>query len=135
TWVLAGCTVIALTACGAYYLWTRSVGPKPTAVGQTNWQTLCFVIYELLGFNGLGTGRLALREHGIGALKVWVPILVMYGATVMLVLFAVTRRLVPSFGVRSMLLAALALSVPAMFQVAVGFFSPFRVLGRHFAPL
>jgi uncharacterized membrane protein len=128
-------TAVVLAICAAYYLWTRWLRVQPTNVGATTWQTLAFIFYEQLGFNGLGPGRLSLRQSGSAALKPWLPLLCVYGFLVCFILFVAFRELFRSYGARKVFLAITALGFPAIFLVAAGFWAPFRVLGRHFTPL
>jgi hypothetical protein len=133
-WVLGSSTVALLMACGGYYLWTRTLGVAPTNVAKTNWQTLCSILYEQLGFNGLGPGRLVLRQGGFGALKGWLPALGIYFLTLALVLLAAAAQLLQPARRRLTFFAAVALTAPGIFILALAFLTPFRVLGRHFAP-
>ena len=130
---LAVCTALGFCLCGLYYLWAQAQHVAPTA-GKTTWQTLCFVVYEQLGFNGLGPGRLALREGGMAQLKRWVPWLALYGLSLACVLAAAVRELFRQSSKR-FLLIGLFLSLPGLFLVVMALHSNFRLLGRHFAPL
>lgn len=134
-WLLTCGTVLALTACAGYYLWTRSIRVNPTDVGSTNWQTIAFIVYEQLGFNGLGPGRLAIRESGASALKPWLPLLVVYGLCIFPVMLLAFRELLKRHGTRVVVWSTLALGFPAAFIIITGILVRFRVLGRHFAPL
>lgn len=126
-------SAVVFCSLGLYYLWTQTQHIAPT-VSKTTWQTLCFVVYEQLGFNGLGPGRLALREGGIAKLKSWAPGLVLYGLSLACVLTVAVRELFRQ-GSRRLLLIGLFLSLPGCFLVVMALHSNFRLLGRHFAPL
>lgn len=130
---LAMCTGVVFCSLGFYYLWTQTQHIAPT-VSKTTWQTLCFIVYEQLGFNGLGPGRLALRDGGITQLKTWAPGLIVYGLSLAWVLTAAFRELFRQAS-RRFLLVGLMLSLPGSFLIVMALHSNFRLLGRHFAPL
>src|SRR5262249_49055509 len=108
---------------------------SPSDIGKTDLQTLCFIAYEQLGFNGIGPGRFALRQGGVHALKPWVPLLGIYAIAVCIVLLAAMSTFLQPRLRKRTLLTALALGFPAAFIIAMGFSTKFRVLGRHFTPL
>lgn len=47
---------------GAYYAYTLLRGSGGASVWHPGWKNMVFSVYELLGFAGLGPGRIALRE-------------------------------------------------------------------------
>ena len=126
---------LVLGVLAAYYLWTVLRGARATQVGEMQWQNVVFVVYEQLGFTGLGPGRLALRERGAGALSPHLSLLVPYAC--------VAAGVIGSGGWQTMresqrrraigLLGCLA--GPSAFLIGAGFAMHFRVLGRHYAPL
>lgn len=128
-----GCMMLGLTA--AYYIWTRRMGIHPTRVGRTDWRACGFDIYELLGFNGLGPGRLSLREGGIQTLKPWLPLIALFGCTLVVVLLAGFLELLEHIRLRRLAFAALALTFPAAFITMIALTSHFRVLARHLTPM
>ena len=94
----------------------------------------CFVGYELLGFSGLGPGRLELRSAGPAALRGYWAWLALYAVAIAIVIGAallheVRRQESPASGCWRSAAACL----PA-FILGVGCVAHFRVLGRHFAP-
>lgn len=133
-WKLAAVTSLFLCGCAAYYVWTRTLKVAPTDIGRTDWQTLVSIGYEQFGFNGLGPGRLALRRGGASALKPWLPSLAIYALALCLLLFAAARTFAERTRRRQALTVIVALSLPSAFIIAMGFLTPFRVLGRHFTP-
>jgi hypothetical protein len=133
-WPLALATAVVLSGCALYYMWTRTLHIAPT-LSHTDWRTLCFVGYELLGFNGIGPGRLALREDGLVALKHWWPGLACYGLAISVVLVAGLFAFVRGHGWRRLVLMGLPLALPAGLLITMGLGSNFRLLGRHFAPV
>lgn len=133
-WPLGVATAAGFVACAGYYLWTQSQHIAPTA-GKTDWRALGFVLYEQLGFNGWGPGRLALRNGGINTLKPWAPALAFYGVSLGCVLGAGVIELVRQHRGRCLMIVLVALAFPTAFLVAVGLRSQFRLLGRHFAPI
>jgi hypothetical protein len=131
---LFGTTALALLPCVCYYLWTRSLGTRAASFTEIGWKNLGFILYEQLGFNGLGPGRLALREGGLSALRPWVPLLGVYAAAVCIVSIVGLRGLIRSGKMRLVLAVVVAIAVPTAFLVAIGFLMHFRVLGRHCTP-
>ena len=130
-WLTTGAALFALAA---YYLWTLKIGARATAPTTSSWGSMFFVGYRIMGFGGLGPGRLELRSAGLAALRgywVWVGL---YGATVAIVMGAALldelrlRR-------RQHLMLALLIGMPAVFILGTGWVAHFRVLGRHFAPV
>jgi hypothetical protein len=128
-------TVCLLSALAGYYLWTIRVGARASAVGSTDLRNLAFIGYELLGFGGLGPGRLELRS---GQLAVFIPYVVplaLYGVAVCGVLFAGCRDVWRESSKRTMVALALAVLLPCALLIGAGWWLHFRVLARHFAPV
>lgn len=135
-YLLLGGTMLVLVLGGSYYLWTRWLGTEPSrVVARTDWRSLLFIVYELLGFNGLGPGRLALREVGIMAVKPWLGFLVAYGAVISVLGFAGIHELRQQKRPRMTLIITVALCVPLAMLVSLGLLTHFRVLGRHCTPM
>jgi hypothetical protein len=130
-WVAA--TGLLLVFAG-YYLWTLSLGARASAAATTTLGSVLFIGYELLGFSGLGPGRLELRSAGAAGLRSHLPLLALYAATIAMLVGAVLRQDVRK-GNRRYLMLALCYVVPAAFILGVGWVAHFRVLGRHFTPL
>lgn len=128
-WVI---TLTLLLALGLYYIWTLSIGARADQ-GDTDFRNVMFVAYELLGFAGLGPGRVDIRNGSFGAFIPWLPFLVLHGVVLLFVLTegwkqtsAFTAR-----GTRTSWAAALA--IVAGFILAAGVVYHWRVLGRHCA--
>ena len=129
------CVCLALWLCflGAYYAWTLKVGARASAMATTNWQSPLFIIYELMGFGGLGPGRLEIRVAGFSAFKSCLVPLVFYGSVIASVMMAGAsglwrRSRNEAFKVGLVVIATL------LCLVAAGLLLHFRVLGRHCAP-
>lgn len=124
-----------LGVLGVYYLWTVMRGARATAVGTTTWQTVIFILYEQLGFMGLGPGRAELREQGVRSLVLYWPLLCLYAAAVGAVLFSGLKSFWKSPIRNQTLWLATGIALPVLLLLATGVFKHFRVLGRHLAPL
>jgi hypothetical protein len=125
---------VFLAALGCYYVWTVHLGARGSNVAATDWRTTVFILYDQLGFEGLGPGRLALRSQGPRALVSFAPGLLCYGATLAVIFFLALKeawRLSP----RKLVLLAIAVAVPWSFLSLVGVITHFRLLGRHSTPL
>ena len=131
-WVL---TFTLLFALGLYYLWTLHVGGRAAALEHaTGFKNVPFILYELLGFNGLGPGRLAIRTGGLHAFLPWLPWLAIYAAVLLPVLVLGWRQVVASMPLWTLVCWAGAFATVAAFILAMGVAVGFRVLGRHFLP-
>ena len=129
---LAGGALLA--AFGGFYLWTLSLGARASAAATTTFGSVLFVGYELLGFSGLGPGRLDMRIAGPVALRPYLMWVAPYGAAIAVLLGA---ALVQERKIRNHrhLLLVLSCCAPAAFILIVGYVAHFRVLGRHLTPL
>ena len=130
-WLAAGALLLVFAG---YYLWALGVGARASASATTSLETVCFIGYELLGFSGLGPGRLELRTAGLAALGPYLIWLALYGVAIALLLGA-QRRGKTKRSHRRHLVLALCCVVPSAFILAVGCLAHFRVLGRHFTPI
>jgi hypothetical protein len=128
---LAGAGPVLLFAI--YYAWTLKVGARGSGAATTTWGSVFFAGYELLGFAGLGPGRLEMRSTGLTALQGHWTALALYAiATGILIGAAVLQGL--KFGNRKHLAIALCCTIPAILMLGAGWALHFRVLGRHLAP-
>jgi hypothetical protein len=134
-WMIWTPTLGLLLAIGLFYLWTLSLGARATMVGGTDFRNLLFIPYELLGFSGLGPGRLVLRAGAGGAFRPWLPWLAVYGIVLGAVLVVGWRDLRGGLPRRTRLCWVAAFLLVAGFILAVGVAVRFRVLGRHAAPV
>lgn len=130
-WVLA----VLLLLLGLYYLGTVLRGARATNVGTTNWQTIVFIFYEQLGFSGIGPGRLELREQGMGALRPFLPPLIVFAVLLATIYGVGFMALWRDGGAGRFWRVVAGLGIPTSFLLGTGFISHFRVLGRHFTPL
>ena len=131
-WLVA---IAMLAALGFYYLWTLKAGARASDVAATDWKNVAFIGYELLGFAGLGPGRLEMRDGGLQVFRAYAPALGLFGALVLALIFFAVRDLLQHYPRKKFLGLAVIAAAPAMIILAAGFAMHFRVLGRHFAPL
>jgi hypothetical protein len=133
-WVI---TIAALAALGFYYLWTLHAGARASDVAATDWKNVAFIGYELLGFAGLGPGRLEIRDGGLQVFKPYLFQLAIFAMLVFTLLGFAIRDVLHNYPYprKKFLGLALITATPAAFILAAGFALHFRVLGRHFAPL
>lgn len=121
-------------ALGGFYGWTSSHGVNKE-VGDPGILNLGFIFYEFLGFAGLGTPRLELRENPIvQTLTPYAGLLLLGALPLVAMCLALLRSRPPK------LVLPLLASLCAGMAVALGVskIEHFQVLGRHvavFAPL
>jgi len=124
-----------LLVLGVYYLWTLKVGARASGAATTDWKNLVFTGYELLGFSGLGPGRLEIREGGLNVFQSHGLKLALYGVTVLVVLGAGVRRLFAAGDRKKLFGLVLIIAAPAVVLTTAGVVMHFRILGRHFTPV
>jgi hypothetical protein len=134
-WVGSFVTVGLLAGIGVYYLWTLKVGARASAVGRTDFRNLLFIGYELLGFGGLGPGRIGIREGGLGAFGPFAKPLAAYGLLALYVMLLGGWQVWRSPRRRTATGVFLVLALPMTVLLGAGYAMHFRVLGRHFMPL
>jgi hypothetical protein len=130
---LAG--LVLLAALGFYYLWTLKAGARASDVASTDWKNVAFIGYELLGFAGLGPGRLEIRDGGLHVFKPYAPQLALFAALLLALIFYAVREMLQNYPRKKILGLAVIVAAPAVFILTAGFALHFRILGRHFAPL
>lgn len=130
-----GITTLLLLAMGLFYLWTLGIGARATSVGGTDLRNLAFIPYELLGFSGLGPGRLAIRNEGLSAFRPYLPGLLVFGLFAGGVFASGCASLAKSLPVRTRWSWPLSFIVVGGFIMGVGVAVHFRVLGRHCTPV
>lgn len=124
---------IPLVGLAVYYIWTLTIGARGSGAATTTLGSMFFVGYELLGFAGLGPGRLALRSAGLTALHgYWAPVVLYALAAVPPIGAALWHGL--KLEQRKHLAIALCCCAPPLVILAAGWAVHFRVLGRHLAP-
>lgn len=143
-WIPLALTVPVLLPLGSYYLSALlHRGADASKVWPVNASNIAFAFYELLGFTGLGPGRVALREaaassHAGGLLANLVPYLP--GLIVLFILYCILAvgyaRAVrtPKRGLYLLLSSAVVVvSVVGLALLASAAHFPFW--GRHLAPV
>jgi hypothetical protein len=128
-----------LGGLGVFYAWTLSTGAGASRMGSAGLLSLAFSIYELMGWSGLGPGRLSIRENGITAFVPHLVPLVFLSLNYLLVLAAWMGSCRPSV-LRSdhwphVLGIAAITTLPVACLVLLSHITEFRVLGRHLMPL
>ena len=107
-WLAAGGL---LGVFAGYYLWTLSLGARASASATTTLGSVCFVGYELLGFAGLGPGRLELRTADLAVLRPYLAWLALYGVAIAILLGAALLQEIKGRNRRHLVLA-LCCAVP-----------------------
>jgi hypothetical protein len=134
-WGWASLTFLMLLAMGLFYLWTLSIGARASAVGTVDIRNVFFVPFELLGFSGLGPGRLAIRTGGLEAFLPWAPWLAAYGVVLLVVLSLGWREISRDTSRRARSCWIILFVLVAGLILMTGRVVHFRVLGRHCAPV
>lgn len=124
-----------LLLLGVYYWWTLAAGARASGAATTDWRNLFFIGYELLGFSGLGPGRLEIREGRLDVFQSHAIELALYGVTVFGLLGAGVRRWFEAGDRKKLFGLVLIIAAPAVVLMAAGGVMHFRILGRHFTPL
>ena len=130
-WALAAAALLGLAG---YYAWTLRSGASAYSGSPSGLSNLLYIGYELLGFSGLGPGRLAIRAGGLEAFRGFVVPLATYGCLLAAVLWsalATVRNWVPR---RPVIAAAVFLAGAVLALLLIGHVRNVRLLGRHFAP-
>jgi hypothetical protein len=130
-WLAAGSLLLLLAG---YYLWTLRIGARATTTVTASWGSTFFAGYELLGFSGLGPGRLEMRSVGLPALRPYWAWLALYGVTIVIVIGAALWQEMKC-GNRRRWVAGLCWVGAAVFILGAGWRAHWRVLGRHLVPL
>ncbi len=135
-WRLWASLLAFLFLLGIYYLWTLHSGDRATGIAGTNWKNPLFIAYELLGFAGLGPGRLAIRGGtGMEVFKPYAPALLLYAAVIAALLWLALGELRQKLGSKKLAMLIIAVLLPAGLVLAASAHSHFRILGRHLATL
>ena len=129
-WLAATGPLIGLAV---YYAWTLKVGARGSSTDTTTTGSILFVGYELLGFAGLGPGRLAMRSMGPAALQGYWMGVALYALTVATLIGAAVWHGI-KVGNLKHLAIALCCCLPPVLILGAGWVMHFRVLGRHLTP-
>ncbi|HEY3932097.1 MAG TPA: hypothetical protein VGM58_06985, partial [Verrucomicrobiae bacterium] len=126
---------LLLLAAGCWYLWTIKIGLRATDAGTTDFRNVVFDLYELLGFGGLGPGRLEIRQSGFVVFKPYAPWLALYGLFLTAIFFAGMKNLFQRLGRKNAAILLFLFFGTMVFIFGIGVVKHFRVLGRHLAPM
>jgi hypothetical protein len=124
---------VPLAALAVYYAWTLKQGARGSATATTTVGSILFDAYELLGFAGLGPGRLEMRSASVHALHGYWPLVVPYALALAVLLGAALWSAIRTWSPRQLAIA-LCCCVPPALILGAGWVLHFRVLGRHLAP-
>ena len=111
---------ILMTGIACYYLWTLKQGARASDVGKTDARNVVFIAYELLGFGGLGPGRLEIRDGGLGAFTPFAIQLALYAILVGDLVILGGWRVWRNQSRRSRLWLSLVIALPMMSILAAG---------------
>lgn len=127
-------TLLVLAALAGWFLWTLRAGYRGTQSYTTDGKTLAFVVYEFLGFAGVGPGRAELRSVPFGALRRFRFPLAAFSAVWSFFLVAAIRAGAKPKGqaFRHPLFVCAALG--AIVLLAGGIATHLRIVGRHLIP-
>ena len=126
--------LVAMVALGSLYLFSLMRGASATRLHESNILTVAFSAYEILGLGGLGPGRDDIRVDGLVAFTGHWPRIIAGGTIILAFLGYAAWRLAIRLGVRKTLLLAVALLLPTLATLGVGYALHWRVLGRHILP-
>jgi hypothetical protein len=129
-WLAAAVPLVGLAV---YYAWTLKMGARGSSAATTTLGSVFFVGYELLGFTGLGPGRLAMRSAGFTALHGYLAPVALYALAAAILIGAAALRGLKSWSLKSLAIV-LCCCIPPAFILGAGWAVHFRVLGRHLAP-
>jgi hypothetical protein len=130
TWrIVATCCL--LFGIAGYYFWTLRLGARATAFAKTDWRSMGFIVYEQLGFAGLGPGRTDLRVGGVALLRPYAVMLAVYALLVTTVTMSGAIELKKRFSFRRLAALCLAFVLPGVLLLTIGAAGHWRVLGRH----
>lgn len=126
-------TGLVFAVMGSYYAWTFMGGSRASTSGGTGLNNLFFACYEILGFSGLGPGRIMIREEGFSAFLPFLVPLCLLAMGWFFLSFQIVKRK-PLSGLVCFSFVAYAL-VSCLFIFLLGKATGFRVLGRHLTPV
>lgn len=130
----SGVMAVGFLALGVYFLWTMKLGAGGMKI-RADLRNVIFVVYEMLGFSGLGPGRTEIRTGAMRSFLPFTPVLAIFGVGVAVVGWAGMRRLYQTMAPRAFVSFLVIVGAAVVFLFGVGFILKFRVLGRHFIPI
>jgi hypothetical protein len=126
---------VAICGLGAYYIWTISLGAIPT-MGRTGILNLVYIVYEQLGFAGLGPGRIELRQGNLKSFLHYLPLLTVASLAFLPVAWETARFLAARWKREKLSLwIALLIILPSACLLFAAWIGHARLWGRHFTPL
>lgn len=134
-WKVWAATSMMFLIIGGYYLWTLTLGARATLIASTDIKSLIFTAYEMLGLLGLGPSRLELRSGNVAVVKPYLASIAFYLVLMVLIWNWGWFRLKQFCSTRTILCVVAGCVAVALFLIAVGISSRFRLLGRHCIPL
>ena len=127
-WPVVFCSPFLL-ALGTFYSWASEHGVSKE-IGEPGMRNLAFILYEFLGFGGLGPPRLELREHPfVQTLAPYSAFLFLGMVPMLAACFFFLRARPPKL----VLPLLSSLSVGLAIALGVSKIEHFQVLGRHMA--
>ena len=112
-----------------------SLGAIPTA-GQTGISNLIFIVYEQIGFAGLGPGRLDLRQGNLKSFLPYAPVLGVSSIAFLAVASEAVRFLSARWKRGSLALSiAVLIVLPSASALLAAWAGHARLWGRHFTPV
>ena len=132
-WLGVSVMAVMIGALLVYYLWTLSLGAGGVKEAPSLSNT-AFVLYEFLGFSGVGPPRSLLREsRSIELLKPFIPLMVLYLSAYILMFSFIVGRLWRENKTRQIILNPYLITF--IFGILIFTFicslSQFRFWGRH----
>lgn len=157
-WQICVSALILLAALACYYVWTikfgtrsldagdKSGGAALTAVksaahfrqgfgGGTGLTSTAYLIFDLLGFSGLGPGKLEIRAGRLSAFRHFAAPLALFALTLFSLLALWLPRMIRRPGLPKRLALAFVVVLPLLLLTLAGHFVGFLVLSRHCTPL
>lgn len=128
-------TAIVLASLAAFYLYSILKGIRATADFETSLGSLLFSSYEVTGLGGLGPGRLELREFGVAALQGFSAALIVLGLVIAFGVVYGLRAMARDSSIGQVVRVLALVGLPSLVVVIVGYFTHWRVLGRHLIPV
>jgi hypothetical protein len=129
------CVMIAgHPVCALYYIWTLKLGAAIPHFGQNLIVSIFHSGYELLGFTGLGPGRLDLRAAGPGSLANSIGPITALALLWLSLLYFAFRHSKADFPTRRTTVVLASVFLPVALVFAIGYQQHVRVSPRYLTP-